>query len=161
MKKATRVLIDLRKPYCVKEPSVVSVKLVGGGIPNNCSENALNVTENGNNTVHSVTGWLVHPYNAARKTTQIVQHWWNKEVDGGHFDTTPSHVDGCEYVMDLDLLKFVINNFDDINSNVATSILLHDSGLIEGYESDPTVPFFGAKKVQLKSLSTKHLYGLN
>jgi hypothetical protein len=161
MKKATRVFIDLRKPHCLTEPSVVSVKQLGGGLPNNCSENALNVTENGDGIVHSVTGWLIHPYNPTRKTTQIVQHWWNKEVDGEHFDTSPIEVYGCEYVMDMDLIKFVIDNFDHINSNVATSILLHDSGLIEGYESDPTVPFFGAKKVQLKSLSTKHLYGLN
>ena len=161
MKKATRVFIDLRRPFCVMKPSIVSVNLLGGGMPNNCSENALNVTENGENNVHSITGWLIHPYNSASKTTQIVQHWWNKKVDGAHFDTTPSRVIGCDYVMDSDLLKFVIDNFDDINSNVATSILLHDSGLIEGYESDPSVPFFGARKVQLKSLSTKDLYGLN
>lgn len=160
MKKATKVFIELRKPYCSIEPTLVAVKNVGGGSPNNCANNALSITENGNDTVHSITGWLVHPYNPITKKTQIIQHWWNKVLDGEHFDTTPLEVENCEYIMDIDLLKFVIDNFDDIQSNVGTSIVLHDNGIIEGYESDPSVKFFGAKKVKLTSLSNKHIYGL-
>lgn len=151
----------MRKHFCIKVPSVVDVKFVGGGLPNDCVINTLSITENGNNTVHSVTGWLVHPYNSINKTTQIIQHWWNKETNGGHFDTTPLLVGNCEYIMDLDLLKFVIENFDDIKSNVGTSVVLHDDGVIEGYESDPSVVFFGTKKIPLKSLSNRDIYGLD
>jgi hypothetical protein len=160
MKKATRKFIEIRQPFCKVPLSVVDVKNIGGGEPNNCADNALTYTENAGGSVHSVTGWLIHPYNEFRKTTQIVQHWWNKEVDGDHFDTTPIMVDGCEYVMDMNLLIFVINRFDDIESNVGTSLLLHDDGRIEGYESDPTVLFFGARKVQLNSLREEDIYGL-
>lgn len=160
MKKATRKFIEIRQPFCKIPLSVVDVKSIGGGKPNDCAINALTLTENSNESVHSVTGWLIHPYNEFRKTTQIVQHWWNKKVDGEHFDITPLMVEGCEYVMDMNLLIFVIDRFDDIESNVGTSLLLHDDGRIEGYESDPSVPFFGAKKVQLDSLSNKDIYGL-
>lgn len=141
-------------------PSVVSVQYIGGGIPNDCAGNALTITEKGKNRVHSITGWLVHPYNKFTNKTQIVQHWWNKEVDGKHFDTSPIPFEDCEYIMDMDLLKFVIDNFDEIESNVGTSIVLHDSGMIVGYESDKS-NFFGAKKVSLKSLSSRHIYGLD
>lgn len=151
----------MRKAFCTKVPSVVLVENIGGGVPNDCAGNALTVTETSDEEVHSVTGWLVHPYNSQRRTTQIVQHWWNKQVNGKHFDTTPLLVDDCEYIMDMDLIKFVIENFDGINSNVGTSILLHNSGQIEAYEADPSVPFIGAKKVNLTSLSTRHIYGLN
>ena len=57
MYKATREFIQARQPYANMELKVVTVKQLGGGVPNNCSDNAIDNAENMDD-VRSVTGWL-------------------------------------------------------------------------------------------------------
>ena len=63
MYKATRTLITERQKFCKAELMVVSVKKTPTGKLNDCTNNALDATEEGDE-VRTVTGWLVHPYDA-------------------------------------------------------------------------------------------------
>ena len=92
-----------RQKFCKAELMVVSVNRISTGKLNDCTNNALDATEEGDE-VRTITGSLVHPYDAITNTTEIVQHWWNMNSDGTYFDTTPGVTDDCEYVKDMDLI---------------------------------------------------------
>jgi len=135
MHEETKKFIALRQPFSAQNLTVVDVEKIGGGKPNDCSNNTLDATEAHNGDVRSVTGWLVHRENPIKKSIEVVQHWWNKREDGTFFDITPGMGDDCEYVLDMDLIYFVHKNYDAIESMVASSVLLKD-GKIYAAEAD-------------------------
>ena len=71
-----------------------------------------------------MSGWLVQPYDKEKNCTAIIQHWWNVDSTGRHFDTSPFVATGEEYVMDFDLYEFSREHFERIKSNVTMSLLL-------------------------------------
>ena len=126
MYKATRDFIAARQPHSKMKLQVVAVKQLGGGIANNCSDNAIDNAESMDG-VKSVTGWLVHPFNPLKNITEIIQHWWNMDEDKNYFDTSPDTLNvKCDYVLDFDLYRYAYDNYDDIESIVACSLVLKD-----------------------------------
>jgi len=155
MFKSTRTFIVERQKYCKAELSLVTVKKLANGKPNDCSNNALDATEQGDE-VRTITGWLVHPYDSITNTTEIVQHWWNMNSEGAYFDTTPGITDDCEYVKDMDLLYYFSKNTEIIDNNVALSLILSDGKFI-GVDEDKKSPS-GIKRFIISSLETAVLY---
>jgi hypothetical protein len=135
---------------------LVSVDQIGGGETNDCSNNAIDATENGDGEVRTITGWLVHPYNQLTNITEIVQHWWNKHSSGRYFDTSPGVDIDCEYVVDLDLIHYFRKNYDNIDNNVAISLILSDGKFI-GVDRDES-SHNGLRNFLVSSLSTDVLY---
>ena len=155
MYKPTRTLITERQKFCKAELMVVSVKKTPTGKLNDCTNNALDATEEGDE-VRTITGSLVHPYDASTNTTEIVQHWWNMNSDGTYFDTTPGITDDCEYVKDMDLIYYFSKNTEKIDNNVALSLILSDNKFI-GIDEDKKSPS-GIKRILISSLETEVLY---
>ncbi len=155
MFKATKDFITERQKFCKMKLSVVLVEKKGGGRPNDCSNNALDASEAGTE-VRTITGWLVHPYNKINNSTEIIQHWWNMNVDGTYFDTTPNISSDCEYVKDMDLIHYFFKNYDTVDSNTALSLLYSDGKFI-GVDTDEHSPS-GIKHLIIFSLDTPVLY---
>ena len=155
MYKATRELIKTRQPYTKYVLEQVFVKQVGGGIANQCFQNATDesLLAKGNKVV---SGWVVNAYDSERGSTAIVQHWWNIDTNGNYFDITPD-VDGAlEYVVDSEISEYGQDNFDELKNLVAISLLFQNGD------------FFGVEKVDgklitkaLPSLATENLFQAN
>ena len=110
----------MRQPHVTNKLVVVAVKYVGGGKANDCSNNALDLAEQ-QDGIRPITGWLVcHSPN--ENDFEVIQHWWNTDADGNHFDVTPDLGFRAEYVVDLELYKFAFKNQDKIDSIVASSL---------------------------------------
>ena len=123
MFKATRELIKARQPftkYCVEH---VLVSSVYGGKQNACFDNACNALDT-KNGIRLVSGWLVGKYNQSTLATEIIQHFWNVDKSGRHFDTTPLNSIEFDYVIDCELSEFGQKNIDAITSCVSSSLLL-------------------------------------
>lgn len=149
MYKATRELIKARQPHTDYVVEVVSVKQVGGGIANQCFQNATDdeMLAKGNKVV---SGWVVNPYDSLRNSTAIVQHWWNIDAEGNYFDTTPALDSKLEYVIDCEIAGCGQDNFDKLDNLVALSLLLKDN------------KFYGVDEElntrSIASLATKNLF---
>jgi hypothetical protein len=125
MYKATRTLIKARQPHSPYVIEVVTVQQVGGGRANDCFNNACEVLERiAGSTIAS--GWLVKKFNPIDKSTEIVQHFWNVDKNGMHFDTTPVTENGLEYVDDCELNEYGQANLENLTDCVASSLLLKD-----------------------------------
>jgi hypothetical protein len=156
MYRATREFITARQPFAKMEIQVVTVKQLGGGMANNCSDNAINNAEN-MDEVLSVTGWLVHPFNPLTNTTEIIQHWWNVDKNRNYFDTSPDVLGvKCDYVLDFDLYRYAFDNYDDIESIVACSLLLKDGAYIAALADLKDIQNVRYKPIN--SLDTKTLF---
>lgn len=156
MYKATREFIKARQPHAKLELQVVSVKQLGGGIANNCSDNAIDNAESMDG-VRSVTGWLVHPFNPITNTTEIIQHWWNIDEDRNYFDTSPDALGvKCDYVLDFDLYRYAYDNYDDIESIVACSLVLKDGAYTAAIADLDNIQNVRYKTIN--SLDTKTLF---
>lgn len=154
MYKATRVFIAERQKFCHQQLDLVSVKSVGGGKASACSNNACDAAEAGDR-VRSITGWLVHPYNPVTDSTDIIQHWWNMDRFGQHFDTSPNVDDKCEYVVDMDLVHYYHTHYDQVDNMVAISLSLRN-GKFWGFDYDDSL--MTIKILNLPSLATEVLY---
>jgi hypothetical protein len=124
MYKATRSLIKARQQYSryVVE-KLVRVRQVGGGVPNDCFNNACAAQER-EAGVKVVSGWVVDRYNASGDFTEITQHWWNVDKKGTYFDTTPGIGVEFEYVVDVAIAEFGQKYLDQIDSCVCSSLVL-------------------------------------
>jgi hypothetical protein len=124
----TKKFINLRQPYAPNKLEIVTVKLVGGGKANDCSNNSLNLVEQ-DDDFRPITGWIV----CASKDIdnfEVIQHWWNADKKGNHIDTTPAIAGVVEYVVDLDLYKFAYQNYDAIDSIVGSSLQIRNENII-------------------------------
>jgi hypothetical protein len=149
MYKATRELIKARQPHTDYVVEVVSVQQIGGGIANQCFQNATDdeMLAKGNKVV---SGWVVNPYDSLRNSTAIIQHWWNIDKDGNYFDITPTLNRKLEYVIDSEIADYGQKNFDKLNNLVALSLLLKDNKF---YSVDETLSVN-----VIASLSTENLF---
>jgi len=130
MYRATREFIQARQKHTDFRLSIISnVRKVGGGKANKCFENSCAYTKasklNGDKIV-SLSGWLVQPYDKEKNCTAIIQHWWNGDVNGNHYDTSPLIGNDEEYVLDFALYEYSRINIEKIKSNVAMSLLYQD-----------------------------------
>ncbi len=152
MYKATRELIKIRQPHTKYVLEQVFVKQVGGGVANQCFQNATDdsLLEKGNKVV---SGWVVNAYDSERNSTAIVQHWWNIDSNGNYFDITPDVDSTLEYVVDSGISEYGQDNYDNLDNLVAISLLFQNGD------------FFGVEAVDgnlitkpLPSLATENLF---
>jgi hypothetical protein len=157
MYKATREFIKARQPYSKYSLYVrEDVKRIGGGIKNKCFENSLAAKESGtrdNIKVVCMSGWLVQPYDKKNNATAILQHWWNVNSLGEHFDTSPLNNEEEEYVLDFDIYQFSQENLDKIKSNVTKNLMLQD-GIFYRLENFETMEFTELNNLQIENLFT-------
>jgi hypothetical protein len=155
MYRATRELIKARQPYTKYVLEHVFVKQVGGGLANQCFQNATDesLLAKGNKVV---SGWVVNAYDSERGSTAIVQHWWNIDANGSYFDTTPDVDVALEYVVDSGISEYGQDHFDELKNLVAIS-LLFQNGDFWGVES------VDGKLISksLLSLATENLFQTN
>lgn len=156
MLKETKRFTELRQTHTRAKLAIVEVECVGGGRANDCSNNALDVAQkmNGN---RPITGWIICA-SGDENNFDVIQHWWNCDADGNHFDTTPSISGVVEYVMDLDLYRFAFENYDAIDSVVASSIQIR-GGKIIAVEEELGVGR-NRKYREIEKLDNKSLYNL-
>ena len=72
--------------------------------PSKCYDNAVREQKERGTTV--VSGWLVGEYRLDVDASPVFFHFWNVDVDGNHYDTTPSptgHSQTYEYIADSDV----------------------------------------------------------
>ncbi len=158
MLKQTKKFIGIRQEYSSSVLEVVDVDCIGGGIPNDCMNNSLNNSEELED-VRPVTGWVIFPSDD-EDTFEVIQHWWNRYYNGKHFDTTPTLGKKGEYVMDLSLFLFAKQNYDLIESIVASSLQFKNGKIIAVDEHDSAE---GRKRTyrNLHKLDNHSLFGLN
>jgi hypothetical protein len=148
---STRKFIKKRQRYSKYEIEKVAVRQIGGGLPNDCFENAYKVLDR-TKGIRIVSGWLVEPYDCNTNSTEIVQHWWNIDGRGNYFDTTFTN-HNAEYLVDSALAEFTTEFYDDIDSCVGSSLLLKDNTFYKVKIKDRDINFFS-----IPALETKNLY---
>ncbi len=70
-----------------------------------------------------VSGWLAFEYDE-NETADFIQHWWNF-YEGHYVDTTPIFsIAKYEYVKDMQLCHYALENNDYLDGWVASSLIL-------------------------------------
>jgi len=132
MNTAKNDLISARQPFSkfpVRE--ILNVSQLSNGISNGCYENAHATKDAAATTgkkIFIVSGWLVEPYDPVSNSTAIIQHWWNVDANGNHFDITPNLNPDSIYVQDTGLYKFCIDNDPVLITHVGNSLLYINGG---------------------------------
>jgi hypothetical protein len=134
MRKATRDLIKARQPYTQYVLEVVAVHQQRSCVANACFKNATadSLLEQGNKVV---SGWMVGRFIDSTRSTEIIQHWWNIDIDGNYFDLTDGVSSDAEYVVDSGIAEYGQMMLDSLESLVAMSLLYQDG------------KFFGVREV--------------
>jgi len=153
MYKATREFIKLRQPYSDAMIEVVSVKRIGCEDARFCYDNACKVIDVQANTF-IVSGWIVCKFSIENKHTEILQHYWNVDESGGHFDTTELGKIDVEYVVDSEISLYIQKHYDDYTSDVCSSLLLNDDGSLSAMDFLETGTVFR----EIDDLSTPSLF---
>ena len=158
MYKATRDFISDRKRYA-KSPIVFqpNVKNIAGGELKRCFNNAYDVAQSGKvlgKKIICVSGWIIGKFDELNNCTAIIQHWWNFDDSGHHFDTTPLIGDKVDYVIDLEIYEYGQINFDHVNSNLVPSLMLQN-GKYSALIDEESMLF-----VDLNDLRTETLFAL-
>lgn len=131
------------------------VNNIGGGARGQCYSNSHAVkTAQGRNVI-MVSGWLVQPYDEKSNSTAIIQHWWNADKSGNHFDTSPFITNQEEYVQDAGIISFCVENDHLLTTHLAHSLLYRD-GKFEVL-TDPDRMLFRP----VNELRTEYLYGIS
>lgn len=153
MYKVTRDLIKKRQKFSKYLIEKVIVKQIGGGKPNDCFGNACEMIDR-TRGIKITSGWIVGKYNKYKNSTEIVQHFWNVDKFGNHFDTTPLISSDVEYVVDSDINSFGQKNYDNVDSCVASSLLFEDGNYVAVDIKDNGNLIFR----KIESLDTKNLF---
>jgi hypothetical protein len=74
-----------------------------------------------------ISGWLVQPYHKETNSTAILAHWWNADITGQHFDTSPLVNESEQYVQDSALYEYCVENNDQLSTHLARSILYQNN----------------------------------
>ena len=123
MYKATRDFIKARQQFSKYVVEQVSVKQIDGGERNDCFNNACDTIDRTKGIKHT-SGWIIGKFNKFTNSTEIIQHFWNVDKDGNHFDTTPLIGSEFEYVIDCEINAYGQQHIDNLDSCVASSLLL-------------------------------------
>lgn len=129
MYKATRDFIKARQQFSKYVVEQVSVKQIDGGKPNDCFNNACDAIDRTKGIKHT-SGWIIGKFNKFTNSTEIIQHFWNVDKDGNHFDTTPLIGSEFEYVIDCEINAYGQQNYDNVDSCVASSLLLKNGKFV-------------------------------
>lgn len=129
MYKATRDFIKARQQFSKYVVEQVSVKQIDGGKPNDCFNNACDAIDRTKGIKHT-SGWIIGKFNKFTNSTEIIQHFWNVDKDGNHFDTTPFIGSEFEYVIDCEINAYGQQHYDDVDSCVASSLLLKNGKFV-------------------------------
>jgi hypothetical protein len=129
MYKATRDFIKARQQFSKYVVEQVSVKQIDGGEPNDCFNNACD-TINRTKGIKLTSGWIIGKFNKFTNSTEIIQHFWNVDKDGNHFDTTPFIGSEFEYVIDCEINAYGQQHYDNVDSCVASSLLLKNGKFV-------------------------------
>lgn len=134
MYKATRDLISARQPHAMRKMEVVKVKKSGGGVANDCHNNALLAFQK-DPAALMVSGWLVAAMDKRNNSTAIVAHFWNVK-DGKYFDTTPGITGDYEYVTDNDLHAYVFEHYQELDDVICMSLFYKNEefDLVDGID---------------------------
>jgi hypothetical protein len=104
---------------------LANVLQIGGGEANYCLTNAEDRASSLGYGV--VSGWLALPSKIQGNDwqKQFTQHWWNYDWNHReHLDFSPNIEEGAIYIQDDEIIKFVCNNNQNLNSHVASSIIM-------------------------------------
>jgi len=129
MYRATRELIKLRQPHSVALVEQVTVHKIEGGTSRRCFENACLVNHN-DPSLKIVSGWYVNQWNKDSNNCLIVAHYWNVDEQGIYVDCSPMDDTNGEYVIDSEIGIFASMNSQKLLSNVCSSILLSNNGIL-------------------------------
>ena len=154
MLKAISLLISQRQQFSKLTVQVLKVKNIGGGYANECLNNAFNQIDR-DKSIKIASGWIVGKTDTVTGSTFILQHFWNADSDGNHFDTTPL-AKHFVYVLDMEMLNYCQKHFKILKSTVGRSLLLKNGIFYTFSSTDDTDPF-----IQVSSLHPKNLLQLN
>ena len=129
MYKATRDFIKARQQFSKYVVEQVSVKQIVGGERNDCFNNACDTIDRTKGIKHT-SGWIIGKFNKFTNSTEIIQHFWNVDKDGNHFDTTPLIGSEFEYVIDCEINAYGQQHYDNVDSCVASSLLLKNGKFV-------------------------------
>ena len=129
MYKATRDFIKARQQFSKYVVEQVSVKQIDGGERNECFNNACDTIDRTKGIKHT-SGWIIGKFNKFTNSTEIIQHFWNVDKDGNHFDTTPLIGSEFEYVIDCEINAYGQQHYDNVDSCVASSLLLKNGKFV-------------------------------
>jgi hypothetical protein len=160
MFKATETFIKNRTPFTSNfSLKVISnVKIISGGLPNQCYFNAHKVKEDAakkGKKLAIVSGWMVNEHDVRNNCTAIIAHWWNMDENNNHIDSSP--VLGKmkrDYVQDAEIFNFCLNHDEKLSVHQHFS-LLHINGKYETLIDEENFMF---KKID--SLRTEYFYNL-
>jgi hypothetical protein len=125
MYKATAEFIKARQMHCKNKLKVVECTRVGGGNVNSCYNNSHEYAARNRGKSIMVPGWLVYEYDDDN-ISDIIQHWWNAMIDKSYIDTTPEQLEKkAEYVVDLDLWDYIMQEDKNLRSHVASSLIMN------------------------------------
>jgi hypothetical protein len=153
MYKATRDFIKARQQHSMYVVEKVSVKQVGGGKANDCFNNACETIDRSKG-IKLTSGWIVGKFNKFNNSTEIIQHFWNVDKEGNHFDTTPLIGLEFEYVIDCEINAYGQKNYDEVDSCVSSSLLLKDGKFVAVKNCENGKLIFH----NIESLSTNNLF---
>lgn len=152
MYKATRKLIQARQQHSKYVIEKVNVENIGGGKANACFINACDAIDRSKG-ITIVSGWVVGKFDKFKNSTEIVQHFWNVDRNGNHFDTTPLMGNNeVEYVVDTDICHYGQEHIDSIDSCVASSLLLKNDKFIAVDIEDNRLNFRSIKNLAIEEL---------
>ena len=155
MYEVTREFIDERKRYSklpiVFQPNVMNT---GGGELKRCFSNAYDVAQSGKvlgKNIICISGWIIGKFDKLNNCTAIIQHWWNFDDSGHHFDTTPLIGDKVDYVIDLEIYEYGQVNFDHIYSNLVPSLMLQN-GKYSALIDEESMSFVDLNDLRIETL---------
>lgn len=159
MYKATNEFIKARDKFTGKfaVKHIPVVKRIGGGVANQCYTNSHNAKDEytkGARRVVMISGWLVQPYQKESNSTAIIAHWWNADITGQHFDTTPLVDEGEQYVQDSALYQYCIENDLALSTHLAKSLLYQND------QFEVLVDFENMMFRRVDELRTEYMYDL-
>ena len=135
MLNATRQIIFDRRKHTNRTVEAAVITRVGDGsydqdglMPHTSYELAL-LEYKANPMSLMVSGWLVLPFNKLDRTTHILHHWWNIDIQTKkHFDHTFKQWVGDDYVVDHDITWNILRRFNYyLSEPVCSSLKLSDS----------------------------------
>jgi hypothetical protein len=137
MYKASRAFVAERMRHTTFPVRKVFVRRRPIHPANLCFENAnlasnIDVLDSGSSQNPVVAGWIAHRFNAERRTSEFVQHWWNFDpIAKTYFDTTILEKDveawGFEYILDDEILHVAKTELHMLEHTVG-----RDVALVEG-----------------------------
>ena len=135
MLNATRRLVIDRRKHTKRTVEAAIITRLGDGtydqdglMPHTSYEIAL-LEYKANPMSLMISGWLVLPFNKLDRTTHILHHWWNIDIQTKkQFDHTFKQWIGDDYVVDHDITWNILRRLNYyLTQPVCSSLILSDS----------------------------------